>query len=123
VGAVTLLFVLAGAALGGPLRYLIDREVQTRSRPVLPLGTLTANLSATLILGILIGVGGVGTQTTALLETGFCGSLSTYSTFSYESVRVSEDDGLTAAALYAGATLVGGLLVATVGFLIGRQLG
>jgi fluoride exporter len=121
VGAVTLVFVLAGAAVGGPLRYLIDREVQARSRSVLPLGTLVVNLSATLMLGVLLGAGGVGVQTTALLDTGFCGSLSTYSTFSYESVRVAEDDGLTAAMIYAGATLIGGLLVATLGFLVGRQ--
>jgi len=118
----TLVLVLAGAAAGGPLRYLIDREVQTRYRPVLPLGTLAVNLLATLLLGVLIGAGGVGVQESALLETGFCGSLSTYSTFSYESVRVSEDDGLTAAALYAGATLVGGLLVAAFGFFLGRHL-
>jgi CrcB protein len=122
VGAVTLLLVLAGAAVGGPLRYLIDREVQVRYRPVLPFGTLAVNLSATFVLGVLIGAGGAGVQTSALLETGFCGSLSTYSTFSYESVRVAEDDGLAAAAWYVGATMVGGLLLAAFGFLIGRHL-
>jgi CrcB protein len=118
----TLLLVLIGAAIGGPLRYLIDREAQARYRSVLPLGTLAVNLSATLLLGVLIGAGGLGSQASALLETGFCGSLSTYSTFSYESVRVSEDDGFATAAFYAGATLAGGLAAAALGFLAGRSL-
>ena len=118
----TLLLVLVGAGVGGPLRYLTDRLVQTRYRPVLPLGTLAVNLSASLVLGVLVGAGGVGGQASALLETGFCGSLSTYSTFSYESIRVSEEDGRGAALLYVGLTVVGGVLLAAAGYVLGRSI-
>jgi fluoride exporter len=118
----TLLLVLIGAGVGGPLRYLTDRVVQTRYRPVLPLGTLAVNLAASLLLGVLVGASGVGGQEGALLDTGFCGSLSTYSTFSYESIRVSEEDGRAAAVLYAGLTVVGGLALATAGFVLGRSI-
>jgi CrcB protein len=84
---VTVLLVALGAAVGAPLRYLTDRAVQSRHDSVFPWGTLTVNVAGSLLLGFLTGWP-AGHAVSALLGTGFCGALTTYSTFSYETVRL-----------------------------------
>jgi CrcB protein len=49
------LLVIAGAAIGAPLRYLTDRAVQSRLSGALPWGTFTANVAGSLILGLVTG--------------------------------------------------------------------
>lgn len=85
--------VLLGAGVGAPLRYLIDRTVQSRHDTVFPWGTFTANITACAILGFLTGAASAATvspNTQLLLGTGLCGALSTYSTFSFETLRLAE---------------------------------
>ena len=53
----SLLLVLAGAAVGAPLRFLTDRAVQARHDTVLPWGTFTVNVVGSLVLGVLAGRG------------------------------------------------------------------
>ncbi|MEN8650017.1 CrcB family protein [Streptomyces sp. 21So2-11] len=103
----TWVLVAVGAAVGAPLRYLTDRAVQARHGSVFPWGTFVVNATASLVLGLLTGAL-VSSATYALLGTGLCGALSTYSTFSYETLRLAER-GRTflAAANVAGSLLVG----------------
>lgn len=79
----TVLLVALGAAVGAPLRYLTDKAVQSRHDTAFPWGTFTANIVACLVLGLVTGAvvaGATGTGVQALVGTGFCGALSTYST-------------------------------------------
>ena len=88
------LLVVAGGLIGAPLRYLTDRAVQSRHDSVLPWGTFTVNAVGSLVLGLLTGAavaGAVGSHLHLLLGTGLCGALTTYSTFSYETLRLAED--------------------------------
>jgi CrcB protein len=90
----TALLVVLGAAIGAPLRYLADRAVQARHESVFPWGTFTVNVTGSFILGFLIhgaAVHHVPGSVSALLGTGLCGALTTYSTFGYETVRLLED--------------------------------
>lgn len=85
------LLVAVGAAVGAPLRYLTDRAVQSRNESVFPWGTLAVNTAGCLVLGVLTGASvSVASGTYALLGTGLCGALTTYSTFSYETLRLAE---------------------------------
>ena len=87
------IMVLLGAAVGAPLRYLVDRMVQSRHDTVFPWGTFTVNLTACAILGFLTGAASavtVSPNTQLLLGTGLCGALITYSTFSFETLRLAE---------------------------------
>jgi CrcB protein len=105
------LLVIAGAAVGAPLRYLTDRAVQARHDTVFPWGTLTVNVAASLLLGLVTGAvtaGAASSQVALLVGTGLCGTLSTYSTFSYETLRLVEDG----ARLLAAANVAGGVLAA-----------
>ncbi|MFD5724525.1 fluoride efflux transporter CrcB [Streptomyces sp. NPDC058368] len=99
------LLVIAGAAVGAPARYLTDRAVQSRHDTVFPWGTFTVNMAGCLILGTLTGAvaaGAASSHLQLLLGTGLCGALTTYSTFSYETLRLAEDG----ARFYAAANVV-----------------
>jgi CrcB protein len=109
---VTVLLVAAGAAVGAPLRYLTDRFVQRRTGAAFPWGTLTVNVTGSLLLGLLSGQD----RTTALLlGVGFCGAFTTYSTFGYETVRLAEEGARPYAVLNVAGTLAAGLAAAALG--------
>lgn len=119
----TALMVALGAIVGAPLRYMTDRAVQARHETVFPWGTFTVNIVASFVLGIVLAAtSGLGPQVTALIGTGFCGALSTYSTFSYESMRLLEDHVRLQAVLNVVGSVVAGLGAAVVGFALGHLL-
>ncbi|WP_406633764.1 fluoride efflux transporter CrcB [Amycolatopsis sp. WGS_07] len=106
----TVLLVFLGAAVGAPMRYLTDRAVQSRHQSLFPWGTFTVNLLGCVLLG---GLAGAGTALPAavysLLGTGFCGALTTYSTFSYETVRLVERRSYFAAAANVVVSIAAGV--------------
>ncbi|MFC7883812.1 fluoride efflux transporter CrcB [Streptomyces sp. NPDC057376] len=102
------LLVVTGAMVGAPLRYLTDRAVQARHGTLFPWGTFTVNVVGCLVLGTLTGAAAHGAASDSvrlLVGTGFCGALTTYSTFSYETLRLAE----TGARLLAAANVVAGV--------------
>ncbi|PBC65553.1 chromosome condensation protein CrcB [Streptomyces sp. Tue6028] len=99
------LLVIMGAAVGAPLRHLTDRAVQAKHDSAFPWGTLAVNLTGSLILGLLTGAAAAGHASPhlqLLIGTGLCGALTTYSTFSYETVRLT----VTGAGFYAAANVI-----------------
>lgn len=119
------LLVVAGAALGAPLRYLTDRAVQARHDSVFPWGTFVVNAGACLVLGVLTGAllaGASPGQLQLLLGTGLCGALSTYSTFSYETLRLAERGWKFLAAANLAASVLVGLGAVHLGSQVARQL-
>jgi CrcB protein len=83
------------------------------------------NVLGSLILGIVIGAvtaGGASPQVQLALGTGFCGALTTYSTFSYETLRLLEDDARLFAAANVVASIVAGLGAAFLGAAISHAL-
>src|SRR5581483_11913026 len=92
--------------------------VQQRARGVFPWGTFVINMTGSFLLGLLTGLSlhhGLGRVPKTLLGTGFCGAYTTFSTFSYETVRLVEDGALLEALLNALASLGVGLLAAAAG--------
>ena len=100
------LAVGVAGAVGAVARYLLDGAVQDRTSGIFPYGTLTVNVAGSLVLGFLAGYTlshtGGGTAKT-IVGSGFCGALTTWSTASWETVRLAEE-GATGTAL--GFTLV-----------------
>ncbi|WP_433220253.1 fluoride efflux transporter CrcB [Dactylosporangium sp. CS-047395] len=113
----TLLLIALGAAVGAPARYLTDRFVQSKHDSAFPWGTLTVNVFGSLLLGLLAGLP-ASAFWSALLGTGFCGALTTYSTFSYETLRLARTGARFAAAMNVLASLLAGLCAAALGFLL-----
>ncbi|MFF5403042.1 fluoride efflux transporter CrcB [Streptomyces misionensis] len=119
------LLVITGAAVGAPLRYLTDRAVQSRHDTVFPWGTFTVNVVGSLVLGLVTGAvlaGGMSSDAQLLVGTGLCGALTTYSTFSYETLRLAEDGARFFAAANVVASVVAGLGAALTGAALAQAL-
>jgi fluoride exporter len=114
----TLVLLMVAAAVGAPLRYAVDQAVQHRWPGAFPAGTLTVNLSGSFLLGLLTGLAahhGLSPQAVTVLGTGLLGAYTTYSTFSYETVRLLEDGAVAEAALNVAGSLALGLVAAAAG--------
>lgn len=115
----TLLLVVAGGAIGAPVRYLTDRLVQARLDQVFPWGTLLVNVAGSVALGAILALasGGVLAEpAVALLGTGFCGALTTFSTFSFETLRLVEQGAVREGLLNVLVSIPAGVGAAAVGY-------
>ncbi|MEV0809188.1 fluoride efflux transporter CrcB [Micromonospora sp. NPDC050200] len=117
----TVLLIAVGAALGAPLRYLADRVVQARHDSVFPWGTLTVNVAGSLLLGAVLAVP-AGPAVTTLVGTGFCGALTTWSTFGYETLRLARSGARRHALANVLVSVAAGLAAASLGYAVARAL-
>ncbi|TWG26843.1 fluoride efflux transporter CrcB [Actinoplanes teichomyceticus] len=115
----TALLVALGAAVGAPLRYLTDRYVQARYGAGFPWGTLAVNVTGSLILGLVLGMP-LSPRLAALVGTGFCGALTTYSTFSWEALTLARRGRQATALAYVLISVLAGLGAATLGAITAR---
>jgi CrcB protein len=110
-------FVVAGA-IGAPLRYLVDGLVGDRTDAVVPWGILVVNVSGSFVLGLVTGLAlhhGLGRTPRIVIGTGFCGAFTTFSTFTYETVRLIEADRRREALVNVALSLGLGLAAAAAG--------
>jgi CrcB protein len=120
---VIVLLVALGAVIGAPARYLTDRAVQTRHDSVFPWGTLTVNVVASFVFGVVAGAAGhVSTDVQALVATGFCGALSTFSTFSYETMRLAQVRSTYLALANVFISVAASLGAVSLGWVIGSAI-
>ena len=119
------LWVGLGGFVGANARYLLATWIAGRASTAFPLETLVINLSGSLVLGLLLGVLENHVTPPALrlaLATGFLGAYTTFSTFTYETIRLVEEGSLLLAALNAGGSLALGLGAVFGGLGLGRTL-
>ena len=115
----TVLLVLLGGAVGAPARYLTDLAVQRRHAGTFPWGTLTVNVAGSLVLGVTAGAvsaGGGPAWVLTLLGTGFCGALTTFSTFGFETVRLLQERSARAALGNVTLSVAAGLAACSLGW-------
>lgn len=114
------LLVAVGAAVGAPMRYWTDRIVRAHHDTVYPWGTLAVNIVASLVLGGLAGASShVSADVSTLAGTGLCGTLSTYSTFSYENQQLLIDGARFYAVLNVLLSVGTGVGAAAMGWSLG----
>ena len=103
------LALVAAGAVGAPVRYLVDGFVRDRTGAGFPWSTFAVNATGSLLLGLLTGLGlyhAFPETPRLVLGAGFCGAYTTFSTFTFETVRLLEEGALGEAFRYAFATLV-----------------
>lgn len=120
-----LLFVALGGGIGSALRYLTSRVVvKLVSGNLIFLGTFTANIIGSLLIGLLSGwmlINQPDNQTFRLLFiVGFCGGYTTFSTFAFENMRLIESNQWGLLTAYVLASVVLGVLAVWVGIRLAR---
>jgi fluoride exporter len=105
---VTPLLVAAGALVGAPLRLLAVRSAARAGRDP-AVGTVVVNVLGAALLGALLGAAAVPSWVLALVGTGFCGTLTTFSTFGADVLRLARARELAVAVACAGTTVALGL--------------
>jgi CrcB protein len=104
------LIALAGA-VGAVLRSLVDSAVPRY-------GTVVVNVLGSFVLGLVVGLTGTGT-TRLVLGTGLCGAFTTFSAFSFETVRLAEERSTAAATANVVVTVVLCTAAAAIGLALG----
>ena len=116
-----LVAVAVGSALGGLCRFHLTAWIDRRTHTPLSFGTLTVNTLGALALGLLVGtLGGAADQplAAALAMIGFCGSFTTVSSWSLQTVTLARTHRIATALFNLAATLVGGLGAVILGLAI-----
>ena len=105
---IALLTFLAGAT-GAVTRFVLDASVKGRWRTTFPWATAIINVTGSLLLGVLAGVvmfGGQSSVWQTVIGTGFCGGYTTFSTASFETVRLIQRGRRALALLNALGSLI-----------------
>jgi fluoride exporter len=120
------IYVAVGSAIGGLSRFLLGGLVQRVAGGTFPWGTLVINVTGSVLLGFLYRYAAdsaaISPEFRAMLTIGFCGGYTTFSTFSYETVRLFEDGELTRGMLYLGLSVILALGGTLLGIAAGREV-
>lgn len=115
-----LLIIGLGGFLGSISRYLMHVFMIARIATPIPIGTLTVNLLGSFLLGIIIGLFNrydwLTHEWRLFLAIGFCGSFTTFSTFSVENLELIKSGNYLTLGIYTLLSLVGGVLLALGGY-------
>jgi CrcB protein len=118
--------VAVGGAIGGVARYLLGAFIQDRVSMALPVGTLVINVVGSLLLGLFVQLGldtsAFSPEVRLFLTTGLCGGFTTFSTFTFETYRLIEDEQYGTAGAYIAASVVLSLLGCALGMGAARRL-
>jgi fluoride exporter len=121
----TVLLICIAGGIGATLRLVLDGLIRSRIRSTYPVATTVINLTGSLLLGLLTGLvtGQLLPQPWQLIAgTGLLGGYTTFSTASFETVRLLEDRRYLAAVLNGFGTLIAGTGLAALGLIAGLAL-
>lgn len=118
----TLLLVVAGAAVGAPVRFLVDRWAREHSSAGTVLGTLIVNVAGSFVLGVVGGWPALPSWVLPLVGIGFCGALTTFSTLAFETWVLMEERAWRPFAANLGLSLALGGLAVWTGYAAGSAL-
>ena len=112
--------------LGGVSRYGMTLATQNFAAMSMPVGTLVSNVAGCLLIGLIAGIGAstqiLSTEARLLLATGFCGGVTTMSSFIYELGQFIQDKEYFYASFYFAATMAGAALAFLLGLFLSAWL-
>lgn len=119
------LIVGVGSALGGMFRYWLSNFVYKFLQPIFPFGTLAVNIVGSFLLGIIFFLDSqelIPSSMRIFLTIGFCGGLTTFSTFSYETFIFIKEGQYFFAILNILSNIILTLLSFTIAYFISTKL-
>lgn len=114
----SLIFVGIGGALGSLVRFQLGKIISEKSNTMFPIGTFIINITGALLLGIVSSLD-VSKSMYLLLEEGFLGAYTTFSTFMYEGFNLFQENEKLNAFTY----ILGSLLLGVLGYALGSTIG
>ena len=118
----TLLWVALAGGVGAVARFVLDGLVRSRVSASFPVGTVLINVTGSFVLGVVTGLTlahAVPEDLRLVVGTGFCGGYTTFSTASFETVRLVERRRTGLALLNGFGTLVATVCVSALGLWLG----
>lgn len=123
---INILLVGLGGGIGAITRYLVSVWAAQKYGSEFPYGTLLVNLAGCLIIGLFMQLVTdriiVNPYWRMLVTVGFLGGLTTFSSFSYETVKLVGDGELALAFYNVAANTVLGLMATWVGITIAKAV-
>ena len=120
-----ILIVGLGGFAGSISRYLIQNAVVSRFITIFPLGTFIINIIGSLLIGLIFGYAEryqwMTQEWRLFLAIGFCGSFTTFSTFAFDNLQMIKDGNYYQLFLYISLSLVLGVAIAWLGFILARS--
>lgn len=122
----SLIVIAVGASLGAWLRWLLGMKLNALF-PTIPPGTVVANMVGGYIIGLaiafLVASPSLSPEWRLLIITGFCGGLTTFSTFSAETVALIQEGRLLWALASISLHVVGSLAMTAAGLVSYQMIG
>ena len=120
-----LLLVFIGGGFGSVLRFAIGKVLNNNTQSF-PLGTFTANILGSLLIGFILGLAlknnNLTQNHTLLIATGFCGGFTTFSSFAYENHQLLKSGDFINFIIYTSATFIVGLIAVFGGIYISKLI-
>jgi CrcB protein len=126
VNAADIAAVVAGAGIGGGLRYILSSWIAERWGASFPWATFLVNISGAFLLGVVVGLSVerslIPPAWRLFLGVGILGGYTTFSTLSYESIALMQRGLVMQGALNMFGSAVAGLAAVVAGILVGRTV-
>jgi CrcB protein len=125
VNALTILLLGLAGGLGAGTRFVVDGLVRSRLRTALPVGTIAINITGSFLLGLVAGaviVHAAPVELQAIAGTGFLGGYTTFSTASFETVRLIQSRRTGLALLNSVGTAAAAVAAAAAGLALASLL-
>ena len=119
-----ILYVALGGAIGSVSRFAISHAIESRAGSTFPWGTLLVNVTGSFLIGLImrhaLDAQSLSHEGRLFLAVGFCGGYTTFSAFSYETIRLLEDGNHRRAIIYVLTSVVFSLLATIAGIVAAR---
>jgi len=122
----TVLLIGSGGFIGSVLRYFIQLYFEKGLSSTFPWGTLIANITGSLLIGIFLGLADKGNYLNSewrmFLVLGFCGGYTTFSSFAYSNFTMLEQKAFSSLLFNIGGNLILGILAVYLGIFLIRLI-